>query len=104
MNSAQDWHKKRTYSPEELELAKTALADIRAGMDVQKALRHHPLPDGQGFLAKHTLVAAYRELVGTGAWQEDAELLGRIRMKPVRTLSGVTTIEEASAAVMLFTA
>ena len=92
MNSAQDWHKKRTYSPEELELAKTALADIRAGMDVQKALRHHPLPDGQGFLAKHTLVAAYRELVGTGAWQADAELLARIRMKPVRTLSGVTTI------------
>jgi hypothetical protein len=44
MNSVQDWHKKRTYSPEELELAKIALADIRAGMDVQKALRHHPLP------------------------------------------------------------
>lgn len=92
MNTAQDWHKKRTYSPEELELAKTALADIRAGVEVQKALRWHPLPNGQGFLAKHTLVAAYRELVHSGAWQEDPELLGRIRMKPVRTLSGVTTI------------
>lgn len=92
MNNAQDWHKKRSYSPEELELAKTALVDVRAGMEVQKALRRHPLPDGQGFLAKHTLVAAYRELVSTGAWQADAELLARIRMKPVRTLSGVTTI------------
>lgn len=92
MDNAQDWHKKRTYTSEELELAKAALADIRAGAELQKALRRHPLPDGQGFLAKHTLVAAYRELVRSGAWQEDAELLARIRMKPVRTLSGVTTI------------
>lgn len=92
MDNVQDWHKKRTYTSEELELAKAALADIRAGAELQKALRRHPLPDGQGFLAKHTLVAAYRELVRSGAWQEDAELLARIRMKPVRTLSGVTTI------------
>ena len=92
MDNAQDWHKKRTYTSEELELAKAALEDIRAGAELQKALRRHPLPDGQGFLAKHTLVAAYRELVRSGAWQEDAELLARIRMKPVRTLSGVTTI------------
>jgi len=92
MDNVQDWHKKRTYTSEELELAKAALEDIRAGAELQKALRRHPLPDGQGFLAKHTLVAAYRELVRSGAWQEDAELLARIRMKPVRTLSGVTTI------------
>ncbi|NMD26720.1 MAG: tRNA uridine(34) 5-carboxymethylaminomethyl modification radical SAM/GNAT enzyme Elp3 [Chloroflexi bacterium] len=92
MNSAEDWHKKRSYSPEELELAKAALADIRAGMEVQKALRRHPLPGGQGFLAKHTLVAAYRELIKSGEGAADAELLARIRMKPVRTLSGVTTI------------
>lgn len=92
MANAQDWHRKRSYSPEELELAKAALADIRAGMEVQKALRRHPLPEGRGFLAKHTLVAAYRELVDTGEWAADGEVLARIRMKPVRTLSGVTTI------------
>ncbi len=92
MTNAQDWHRKRSYSPEELELAKAALADIRAGMEVQKALRRHPLPEGRGFLAKHTLVAAYRELVDTGEWPADGEVLARIRMKPVRTLSGVTTI------------
>lgn len=61
-------------------------------MEVQKALRRHPLPEGRGFLAKHTLVAAYRELVDTGEWPADGEVLARIRMKPVRTLSGVTTI------------
>ncbi len=92
MTNAQEWHRKRSYSPEELELAKAALADIRAGMEVQKALRRHPLPEGRGFLAKHTLVAAYRELVDTGEWPADGEVLARIRMKPVRTLSGVTTI------------
>lgn len=92
MTNAQDWHRKRSYSPEELELAKAALADIRAGMEVQKALRRHPLPEGRGFLAKHTLVAAYRELVDTGEWSADGEVLAGIRMKPVRTLSGVTTI------------
>lgn len=92
MANAQDWHRKRSYSPEELELAKAALADIRAGMEVQKALRRHPLPEGRGFLAKHTLVAAYRELLDTGEWPADGEVLARIRMKPVRTLSGVTTI------------
>ena len=92
MTNAQEWHRKRSYSPEELDLAKAALADIRAGMEVQKALRRHPLPEGRGFLAKHTLVAAYRELVDTGEWPADGEVLARIRMKPVRTLSGVTTI------------
>ena len=92
MRNADDWHKKRDYSPEELELAKAALADIRLGMDLQKALRRHPLPDGQGFLAKHTLVAAYRDLVNSGEWSADVDVLARIRMKPVRTLSGVTTI------------
>ena len=92
MTNAQEWHRKRSYSPEELDLAKAALADIRAGMEVQKALRRHPLPEGRGFLAKHTLVAAYRELLDTGEWPADGEVLARIRMKPVRTLSGVTTI------------
>ncbi|MBA4384990.1 MAG: tRNA uridine(34) 5-carboxymethylaminomethyl modification radical SAM/GNAT enzyme Elp3, partial [Anaerolinea sp.] len=35
---------------------------------------------------------AYRELVASGEWKEDGEFLSRIRMKPVRTLSGVTTV------------
>jgi len=86
------WKEKRTYSFEELSLAKEALEDLRCGMDLRKALRQHPLPDGAGFLAKHTLVAAYRELVESGEWDEDPQILAAIRMKPIRTLSGVTTI------------
>jgi len=62
------------------------------GAEVRQALRANPLPDGRGFLAKHTLVAAYRGMVEAGEWEEDPVLLAKIRMKPIRTLSGVTTI------------
>lgn len=86
----EDWKQKRVYTSEQMETARQALEAIRYGLDVRTALRRYPLPDG--FLAKHTLVAMYRQLVEMGEWDEDPELLARIRMKPVRTLSGVTTI------------
>ena len=92
MVNAKAWKEKRMNNPEELSLAKEVLEDLRCGMDLRKALRQHPLPDGAGFLAKHTLVAAYRELVESGEWDEDPQILAAIRMKPIRTLSGVTTI------------
>jgi elongator complex protein 3 len=57
----------------------------------QSALRRHPRPDG-GLYRKSELVAAYRWLVAEGLRPEDARLLERIRMKPVRTLSGVTPV------------
>lgn len=56
-----------------------------------KAVRSHPLSTG-GYIAKHTLVAAYQELVAAGSLQRDAQLLAKIRMKPIRSLSGVTTV------------
>ena len=86
------WQKKRQYSPRELELALNVLKAVREGVEVRQALRANPLPEGRGFLAKHTLVAAYRRMVETGEWEEDPVLLAKIRMKPIRTLSGVTTI------------
>ncbi len=86
------WQKKRQYSPQELELALEVLEAVRAGAEVRQALRANPLPEGRGFLAKHTLVAAYRRMVEAGEWEEDPVLLAKIRMKPIRTLSGVTTI------------
>jgi len=92
MVNAKAWKEKRMNNPGELSLAKEVLEDLRCGMDLRKALRQHPLPDGAGFLAKHTLVAAYRELVESGEWDEDPQILAAIRMKPIRTLSGVTTI------------
>lgn len=74
-----------------LELARIILEEIRAGRPVQDAVQHHPLPKG-GHLAKHVLVAAYRQLIKSGVWVPEPALMERIRMKPVRTLSGVTTV------------
>ena len=86
------WSQSRQYTPEKLALARQVLAEVRAGQPVVEAVRRHPLPDGQGYLGKHVLVAAYRQLVAAGEWMPDARLLARIRMKPVRTLSGVTVV------------
>ena len=92
MTRQEAWNKKRTYNASQIDLAQLVLEDIRQGQELRAALRAHPLPGGAGFLAKHTLVAAYRQLVESGEWQEDPALLAKIRMKPTRTLSGVTTI------------
>lgn len=86
------WQKKREYSPEEMAIADLILAEIMAGKPIQASLRAHPLPGSRGFLAKHALVAAYYQGIERGELQPDPDLLARIRMKPIRTLSGVATI------------
>ena len=89
---AQDWNRVREYTPEKMALARQVLEEVRAGRKVMEAVRRYPLPDGGGYLGKHMLVAAYRELIANGEWQADAGLLARIRMKPVRSLSGVSVV------------
>jgi elongator complex protein 3 len=86
-----NWENTHLPNPERLELARLILEDIRRGMDILPASRRHPLPEG-GLLPKSILVAAYQDLVERGEWEPQAEFLARIRMKPVRTLSGVTTV------------
>jgi elongator complex protein 3 len=73
------------------EQARKILDEVRAGRALEDSIRRHPNPQG-GYLAKHVLVAAYQQLTGSGEWEHDPGLLARIRMKPVRTLSGVTTV------------
>jgi len=80
------------YSKAVLYLAELTLKDIEAGKDVFRAIRGHPLPGGAGFLSKHTLITAYRNQVRDGIRQEDQNLLKIIRLKPMRTMSGVTTV------------
>lgn len=86
----ENWAKDREYTPEKLALARQILLEVRAGRNVVEALRRHPAE--AGYLGKHVLVAAYHDLTERGEWQFDPELMARIRMKPVRTLSGVTTV------------
>ena len=85
------WWEAHQYTPEMLSQARKALEAVRAGQSVEQALHQYPVPKG-GYLAKHTLVAVYRQLIAAGEWPPDPALLERIRMKPVRTLSGVTTV------------
>jgi len=85
------WAALRELTPAKADLARCVLEEVRAGVDVVKATRRHPLPEG-GYLPKSLLVATYKALVEQGEWEEDPAFLARIRMKPVRTLSGVTTV------------
>ena len=85
------WKKINTLTPKKMALAHHVLDGIRDGDDVMHALRSHPLEEG-GYLTKAALVAAYNKMVDTGEIQPDNALLERIRMKPMRTLSGVTTV------------
>ena len=85
------WQDARQLTPQRMEYARNVLAAVREGADVMKTIRRHPLPGG-GYLAKSMLVAAYHELVQSGEMPADEALLARLRTKPVRTLSGVTTV------------
>ena len=90
--NVRDWWQARCYTPEKMALARLVLEEVRAGRDVAEAVRHHPLPGNAGHLGKHVLVAAYQRLIASGEWTPDPALLERIRMKPVRTLSGVSVV------------
>ena len=85
------WLEARRYSPDRLAYARRVLEDLRSGRRLSEAVRRHPLPDG-GYVGKHMLVEVYRRLTESGEWAADPEILSRIRMKPVRTMSGVTTV------------
>ncbi|MBX3048081.1 MAG: tRNA uridine(34) 5-carboxymethylaminomethyl modification radical SAM/GNAT enzyme Elp3 [Anaerolineales bacterium] len=85
------WEQAKRATPERLALARAALEDIRAGKPVFEALSRHPLAGG-GFVGKQMLVAVYRQLVDSGEWAEDPALLARIRLKPMRSLSGVSVV------------
>jgi elongator complex protein 3 len=85
------WRKINTLTPQKLARARLALDEIRNGGEVMRSLRNYPL-DGGGYLTKAALVAAYNQMVDAGEIESDRALLEKIRMKPMRTLSGVTTV------------
>ncbi|BBB47330.1 elongator complex protein 3 [Pelolinea submarina] len=85
------WRNARDYSEEQLQIAGTVLDEIQNGAPVMKSVRSHPLSTG-GYVAKHTLVYVYHQRVNSGAQKENPDLLTRIRMKPIRSLSGVSTV------------
>jgi elongator complex protein 3 len=91
MERAHTPHPRYDVTQAQLELSRAILEDIRDGVPADEAIRRHPKPEG-GFVGKNALVMAYRGLAEAGEWTWDPAFLRRIRMKPSRTLSGVTTV------------
>jgi elongator complex protein 3 len=91
MNPKKTWQEARNYTPEQVELSRRILEEMRAGASVLDAVRHHPLSAG-GYIGKHVLIHTYRQLTDSGAWSFEQDMIQRLRMKPMRTLSGVTTV------------
>jgi elongator complex protein 3 len=86
-----NWRASHLATPEKTVIARAVLDEIQRGRAVMEAVHRYPLPGG-GYLNKAVLVAAYHEMVAAGELIADARFLERIRMKPMRTLSGVTTV------------
>jgi elongator complex protein 3 len=89
--SKESWLAANTLTPEKIALARRVVDEIRRGRELGASLRAHSLPFG-GVLGKSFLVAAYNEMVADGTLAADPSLFEKLRMKPVRTLSGVTTV------------
>ena len=85
-----NWSEMRSLPPEKMAEARRALEAVRLGKPVGVTLREHSWNDAP--LHKSALVAVYQQLVESGEWEPDENLLAAIRLKPVRTLSGVTTV------------
>ncbi len=91
MKSKDAWLAAKALTPERLALARRVVEDVRRGRNLGESLRAHALPGG-GVLGKSFLVAAYYQMIAEGLLEPDTALLDRLRMKPIRTLSGVTTV------------
>jgi elongator complex protein 3 len=88
-----EWKVLKSITPEKLEMATLALAEIRNGSKVFDAIKKHPLRGvGGGYIGKQVLVTVYNQMVESGEMLPDKKLLARIRMKPMRTQSGVTVV------------
>ncbi len=91
ISDVREWAEAKKDTPESLEIAGQILDDIVRGEDVFKAIRNHPIPR-RGHISKSTLIKVYRARVAAGKMTEDTGLFAKLRMKPTRTLSGVTTV------------
>lgn len=102
---SREWQKKRSFDPAEHRSALAAIfrevlavqdADWDASRTLRSILARYP-KDGKGFYAKSDLVAGFRFLIEEGELVPDPTLLDRIRMKPVRTSSGVAPVTVLTA-------
>ena len=86
------------FAPERYEEQLSALIAELYGLDelesepYRQALRRHP-KDGRGFFSKSEIIRGFRHLNAVRGWgRDEAEFVARLRMKPVRTASGVAPV------------
>ncbi len=92
-NRRTSWQQARAATPVRLAAARAVVLDVQAGIPMKEAVQDHPLEaEGGGFVNKQLVIAAYRQMVEMGELAEDQALFEALRMKPMRTLSGVTTV------------
>ena len=100
------WHKKRRdFAPHRhastlqnifSEILTFSDSDWDPRQTLRSILGKYP-KDGTGFYSKSNLVAGYHHLVDVGLLDAHAGLLSRIRMKPMRTASGVAPVTVLTA-------
>jgi elongator complex protein 3 len=69
-------------------IAREGALDPRA---LDRVVKRHP-KDGRGLFSKSEIIAGYRAFGGEETELSEDEFLARIRLRPVRTLSGVTPV------------
>jgi elongator complex protein 3 len=85
------WKRARDYSdPERRAAARAILLEVAGGSELRPALHRHPARGT--YLSKDFLIAEYRLMTAAGELRADPALWECLRMKPVRTLSGVATV------------
>lgn len=87
----QRWEEDHQITAERSALAERILGEVRSGTPLNRAVRRNPQPEG-GFVGKGVLVETYQRLTEDGGWPFERSVWRQIRMKPMRTLSGVTTV------------
>ncbi len=105
VQTSQEWQRKRSFEPAAHRSVLSAIfrdvvavqeSEWDASRSLRSILARYP-KDGKGFYAKSDLVAGFRLLIEEGELQPDPLLLDRIRMKPVRTASGVAPVTVLTA-------
>ena len=106
LEKSQQWQEKRdTFDPAEhsapIYAIFQAIMQVPEGewdnrINLRPILTDFP-KDGKGLYSKANLIAGYRHLVTEGDMEPDPLLMQRIRMKPMRTASGVAPVTVLTA-------
>lgn len=103
--TSRKWKKRRAFDPTvyaaELhaifqEILQVPEDDWDQKRSLRSILARYP-KDGKGFFSKADLIAGYRHLVDEGDLEQEPLIMERIRMKPMRTASGVAPVTVLTA-------